>query len=66
VLIGSLATVAGLFITARIPRITMTVGYDERFSNANFGVWVECPPDKQADVTETLKQHGATEVRGER
>lgn len=66
VLIGSLATVLGLFVVSRIPRITMTVGYDERFSNANFGVWVECPPDRQTDVSDTLKKHGAVEVRGER
>ncbi|HEX6807713.1 MAG TPA: DUF3341 domain-containing protein [Gemmatimonadaceae bacterium] len=65
VLIGSLATVLGLFIVSRIPRITMTVGYDERFSDANFGVWVECPPDRQSDVSDTLKKHGAVEVRGE-
>jgi len=65
VLIGSLATVLGLFIVSRIPRITMTVGYDERFSDANFGVWVECPPDRQADVKDALTKHGAVEVRGE-
>jgi molybdopterin-containing oxidoreductase family membrane subunit len=65
VLVGSLATVAGLFIHSRIPRITMTVGYDPRFSDAHFGVWVECPPDRQGDVTDTLKKHGAVEVRGE-
>lgn len=66
VLIGSLATVLGLFIVSRIPRITMTVGYDERFSDANFGIWVECPPERQADVKDALAKHGAVEVRGER
>src|SRR5919205_4552383 len=50
VLIGALSTVAGLFINSRIPRITMTVGYDARFSDGDFGVWVECPPDKQGAV----------------
>lgn len=66
VLIGSLATVAGLFINSRVPRITMTVGYDPRFSDGAFGVWVECPPDKQGAVEALLREHGATEVRGER
>jgi hypothetical protein len=66
VLIGSLATVAGLFINSRFPRITMTVGYDPRFSDGTFGIWVECPPERQAEVTRTLRQHGAAEVHSER
>jgi hypothetical protein len=66
VLVGALSTVAGLFITSRIPRLTMTVGYDPRFSDGAFGVWVECPPEKQGAVEALLRQHGATEVRGER
>jgi hypothetical protein len=66
VLVGALSTVAGLFITARIPRITMTVGYDPRFSDDEFGVWVECPPDQQPEVRETLQQFNPVEVRGER
>ena len=65
VLIGSLATVAGLFANARFPRITMTVGYDPRFSDGDFGVWVECPPERQRDVADTMRKLGA-EVRSER
>jgi hypothetical protein len=66
VLFGALSTVAGLFINARIPRLTMTVGYDPRFSDDSFGIWVECPPDKLRRVEDLLRQHGAVEVRGER
>jgi len=66
VLFGALSTVAGLFISARIPRITMTVGYDPRFSDGDFGVWVECPPEKQSAVRAILTNAGATEVRGDR
>lgn len=66
VLFGALATVAGLFITSRIPRLTMTVGYDPRFSDGSFGLWVECPPEKQRSVEDLLRRHGAVEVRGER
>src|SRR5256714_3497955 len=40
VLVGGLATVFAMFGLARIPRLTMTVGYDERFSGGDFGVWV--------------------------
>lgn len=65
VLFGSLSTVAGLFVNARIPRVTMTVGYDGRFSDGSYGVWVECPPEKQATVKALLQKAGATEVRGE-
>jgi hypothetical protein len=66
VLIGSLATVLGLFITARIPRITQTVGYDPRFSDGSFGIWVECRADEQDAVRRVLRDRGAAEVRGER
>src|SRR5918911_1997200 len=58
VLIGSLSTVAGLFITARFPRITTTVGYDPRFSDDEFGLWVECPPERQRDVEALLRDAG--------
>lgn len=66
VLIGSLSTVAGLFINSRIPRITMTVGYDPRFSDGSFGLWVDVPPDKSAQARDILEKHGAMEVRSER
>ena len=66
VLIGALSTVFGMFANARIPRLTMTVGYDPRFSHGDYGVWVECAPDKCSSVEAMLRQHGAVEVRGER
>jgi hypothetical protein len=66
VLIGSLATVAGLFANARIPRLTMTVGYDPRFSDGAYGLWVECPPERFREVEDTMRRLGAAEVRGER
>jgi hypothetical protein len=66
VLIGSLSTVAGLFVNAKIPRITQTVGYDPRFSDDSFGIWVECRPDEQEKVRRVLVEHGAAEVRGDR
>ncbi len=66
VLVGALSTVAGLFIHARIPRVTATVGYDPRFSHGDYGIWVECAPDKLASAEALLRKHGAAEVRGER
>jgi hypothetical protein len=66
VLIGSLSTVFGMFALARIPRLTLTVGYDPRFSHGDFGVWVAAGPDRAPEATELLRRHGALEVRNER
>src|ERR671937_571111 len=55
VLIGALSTVAGLFIAARVPRLIMQVGYDPRFSHGGFGLWVECPPERQRAVEALLR-----------
>jgi len=65
VLVGSLSTVFALFALARIPRLTMTVGYDPRFSGGDFGVWVETSPDRARAAADILRKHGATEVRHE-
>jgi len=66
VLVGALSTVFGMFYLARIPRLTMTVGYDPRFSHGDYGVFVAATPDKFSSVEELLRRHGAAEVRGER
>jgi hypothetical protein len=66
VLVGALSTVAGLFIKSRLPKVTMTVGYDPRFSHGDFGVWVECDPEDAARCEELLREKGASEVRRER
>ena len=66
VLVGALSTVFGMFYLARIPRLTLTVGYDPRFSHGDFGVWVAAGPDRAPEATELLRKHGALEVRNER
>jgi hypothetical protein len=66
VLFGSLSTVFGMFALSRIPRLTMTVGYDPRFSHGDYGIWVVAGPDRQAEASAVLRQHGALEVRNER
>ena len=65
VLVGSLSTVFALFALSRVPRLTMTVGYDPRFSGGHFGVWVATSPDQSKSVAEILRKHGAVEVRHE-
>ena len=66
VLIGGLSTVVGLLIAARVPRLTLQVGYDPRFSHGDYGIWVECPPEQARTAEELLRQNGAVEVRRER
>jgi hypothetical protein len=66
VLFGSLSTVFGMFALSRIPRLTMTVGYDPRFSHGDYGIWVVAGPDRAAEATAVLQRHGALEVRNER
>ena len=66
VLVGALSTVFGMFAVARVPRLMMTVGYDPRFSDGDYGIWVECPPDREAKVTQVMQANGAVEVRRER
>jgi Protein of unknown function (DUF3341) len=66
VLIGSLSTVFGMFALSRLPRLTLTVGYDPRFSGGDFGVWVAAGPDRAPQAAELLRQNGAVEVRNER
>jgi hypothetical protein len=41
-----------------VPRLTTTVGYDERFSGGHFGVWVVTDPDRATHAMGILKKHG--------
>lgn len=66
VLVGGLSTVAGLFIHARLPRLSMTVGWDPRFTADHYGIWVQCTPWKRKDVDRIMRQSGAVDVRGAR
>ncbi len=66
VLFGSLSTVFGMFALSRLPRLTMTVGYDARFSHGDYGVWVVAGPDRATEAADVLRKHGAVEVRSER
>ena len=60
VLVGALSTVFGLFAVARVPRLTMTVGYDPRFSDGRLSAsgWSALPTG-QAKV-----DRGAAGARG--
>jgi hypothetical protein len=66
VLVGGLATVFAMFGLGGLPRLTMTVGYDGRFSSGHFGVWIAAEPDRVEVAERILKKHGAEEVRRDR
>ena len=59
-------TIIGFELMVLIGSLTQTVGYDPRFSDGSFGIWVECRPDEQETVRRVLAANGAAEVRGER
>jgi len=63
VLFGGVATLIGLFLLARLPRLRRSVAFDPRFTDDRFGVAVHCPPDRRASVRQILSAAGAEEVR---
>jgi hypothetical protein len=63
VMVGALSTVFGMFILARIPKVVVQVGFDERFTNADYGIHIECAAEQEAAAEALLKKAGATEVR---
>lgn len=65
VLVGALSTVAGMFINSRVPKITMTTGFDPRFTHGDYGIFLEAPPERLREAESMLREHGAVEVRGE-
>ena len=63
VLVGALATVYGMFIHSHLPRLTLDPAYDPRFTGADYGIFVDCTPEKEKDAEGVCRQHGAAEVR---
>jgi len=63
ILLGGLATLLGLLVTAPLPRFRRSPRYDPRFTADRFGVDVACAPAEARVVEEILRQAGAEEVR---
>jgi ActD protein len=63
ILFGGIATVIGLVVLGRLPKLRPSEAFDPRFTNDRFGVAVHCTPDRSSSVREILKQAGAEEVR---
>jgi hypothetical protein len=63
VLFGGIATVIGMVVLGRLPRLRQTASYDPRFTNDRFGVAVHCAPERSPSVRDILRGAGAEEVR---
>ncbi len=55
VLLGALGNFIGLSIHARLPRSKTPPGYDWRFSQDKFGLFVAAPPERFEGVREVMK-----------
>jgi len=65
VLIGALVTMAGFLINARLPKFRYVPGYDEKFSDDRFGIFVACEPGQFGEVERLLRAAGAEKVKVE-
>jgi hypothetical protein len=63
ILFGALATVAGLFINARLPRTRLEQVYDPGFQEGRFGVLVRPPAGREEEAARILRDNGAIEVQ---
>jgi hypothetical protein len=63
VLFGGIATLIGMVVLGRLPRLSPSPSFDPRFTNDRFGVAVHCPPERAQSVREILRTAGAEEVR---
>ena len=62
ILLGALATVLGMFLNARLPRLGRARGYDPRFSNDKIGVVATGGPAQIAAAEDIMRAAGAEEV----
>ena len=63
ILLGALSTVAGLFLTGRLPRLGRPEGlYHPSFSSNRFGVFVHVAPEHFEEVQTILSESGSEEV----
>jgi len=63
VLFGGFATIIGMVVLGRLPRLKTSATFDPRFTNDRFGVAVHCAPERAAAVHELLRTAGAEEVK---
>ncbi|MFQ5802953.1 MAG: DUF3341 domain-containing protein [Candidatus Methylomirabilales bacterium] len=66
ILFGALATILGMLLNIRLPRVSLESAYDRRFSDDRFGLWVRCPEDQINAAQSVLNGCGAEEVHVEK
>jgi hypothetical protein len=63
ILLGALSTVAGLFLTARLPRVGRPEAlYHPSFSSNRFGVYAHVDPEHFGEVESIMNESGSEEV----
>ena len=65
VLIGGLTNLVAMLFFAGLPALKVEEGFDPRFSEDRFGIWVPCPAGETDQVASALKATGAEEVHVE-
>jgi hypothetical protein len=63
ILLGALANLVGMLALARLPALKNKAPYDPRFTEDKIGARVPCSGDVVARVQETMRGHGAEEVK---
>lgn len=63
ILFGSLFTVAGMLLNARLPRIQVGRGYDPRLTGNRFGLQVVCRQENLENIQARMLELGAEEVK---
>jgi hypothetical protein len=63
VLIGGLTNLVAMLYFAGLPDTKLAEGWDPRFSEDRFGIWVPCAREETEKVAAALRGTGAEEVR---
>jgi molybdopterin-containing oxidoreductase family membrane subunit len=62
ILFGCLSNFIGMLALSGLPRRRTTPGYDPRFSDDKYGIFVPCEGVEREQVMSLLREHGAAEV----
>ncbi|MBI4268763.1 MAG: hypothetical protein A3I17_02085 [Candidatus Rokubacteria bacterium RIFCSPLOWO2_02_FULL_72_37] len=63
ILFGGIATLIGMVVLGRLPKLRPSPAFDPRFTRDRFGVAVHCVPGRGGSVREILGAAGAEEVK---
>lgn len=65
ILVGGLTNLVAMLFFSGLPDLSTHEGYDPRFTEDRFGIWVPCGKADAEAIAGTLRAHGAEEVRVE-